>query len=133
MHVLPANELICACVELYAVGHFEWVSPGEGAAPHLAARLDGLELVDLVPTGLEDMVECYLTAALRLGILPRLLLPIEKLTLDLGRLLAQQGLVLDKGVVLRPTAVPQDVPHNPALEDDRLKAFLDLTVSDLED
>lgn len=66
---------------------------------------------------------------LRLGILPQLMVPLEKLVLDITAVMEEQGLQLGKQVNLEPSAAPGDVPNNPAVEDDTIKAFAKLTVT----
>jgi hypothetical protein len=48
---------------------------------------------------------------------------------DITKQAAKWGLTLGKQVTLQPSAVPADVPNNPAVEDDQLKAFVKLVVS----
>src|SRR5206468_578776 len=103
-------------------------------ALHLRAcfGLDCLEIVDLVtvtPTNLEDMLECYLRVVLRLGVLPRLIVPMENLVLDITRMLQDNDTPIGQHVTLVPAAVPADVPNNPAVEDDQLKVFFNLKVT----
>ena len=126
---LPTRELHCFCLELYGVGHFEWGSVAGSQGQWLKTKLDGLEIVDLEPVAMENALECYLATVLKLGLLPRLNLPLEKLVLDITALLKKQGLQLGKQVTLEPSAVPGDVPNNPAVEDDLLKAFFKLSVT----
>ncbi len=124
--VPPVRELTCFCLELYAVLHFEWGFIGQDE--YLKVRLDGLEIVDLKPVEMENILECYAEAVLRLGILPRLSIRIEKMVLDITRLLRQQGLQAGQQISLAPAPVPAAVPHNPAVEDDQLKAFVNLVI-----
>ena len=126
---LPTRELRCFCLELYGVGHFEWGDVAGSQDKWLKTKLDSLEIVDLEPLAMENALECYLATVLKLGILPRLNVPLEKLVLDVTKLLKKQGLQLGKQVTLEPSAVPGDVPNNPAVEDDLLKAFLKLSVT----
>ncbi len=130
--VLPTSKLICFCLELFAVGHFEWDSVAGSSDLWLKPRLDGIEIVDLRPTPMEDVIECYITTVLRLGILPNLMTPMEKMVLDITALLRQRGLELGEQVTLGPAEVPADVPNNPAIEDDQLIAFIKLTITENE-
>lgn len=127
--VLPTRELGCFDLALYIVGHFEWGGVPGSQQQWLKVRLDGLELVDIQPRPLEDQIECYVKTVLKLGILPRVMVPMEKLVLDITATLAQRGLQLGKQVTLSPSAVPADVAHNPAVEDDQLKAFIKLSIA----
>jgi hypothetical protein len=125
---VPSTNVLCTCLELFGVGHFQGGTIGSDPQQWLKARLDGLEVVDLVPSNLEDIVECYLRLVLRLGVLPRLIVPMESLVLDITRMLQDNGTAIGQHVTLVPAAVPADVPANPAVEDDQLKAFFNLKV-----
>jgi len=127
--VLYTRELICVCLDVYAVGHFEWGPVPGSEQLWLKPKLDSLEIVDLKPEKLEAAVECYVATILRLGILPRVMVPMEKMVFDITKQAAKWGLTLGKQVTLQPSAVPADVPNNPAVEDDQLKAFVKLVVS----
>lgn len=120
----------CFCLELVAVLHFEWGPIGSGVPPRpwLKLRLDGLEIVDISPRPLENMLECYLSAVLRLSVLPRLALPIEALVLDIGAEMRRLGVPLAQRVRLEPAPVPAAVPHNPAVARDELQVFVNLVV-----
>ncbi|HMY98387.1 MAG TPA: hypothetical protein PLU79_01940 [Burkholderiaceae bacterium] len=125
-----AREGQCFCLELFAVLHFEWGTIGTTVPPKpwLKLRLDGLEIDDLSPKPMEDMVECYISAVLRLSVLPRLALPIEALVLDIASEMHRLGLPLAQRVRLEPAPVPIGVPNNPAVENDELRAFVNLVV-----
>ncbi len=125
--VPPVRRLTCFCLELFAVLHFEWGKIGTD--DYLKVRLDGLEIVDLQPVEMENIIECYAEAVLRLGILPRLSIKIEKMVLDITALLRQQGLAVGQQISLQPAPVPAAVPNNPAVEDDQLKVFVNLVVT----
>ena len=125
---VPSTNVICTCLELFGVGHFQGGTIGSDPQQWLKARLDGLEIVDLAPSSLEDIVECYLRLVLRLGVLPRLIVPMESLVLDITRMLQDNGTAIGQHVTLVPAAVPADVPANPAVEDDQLKVFFNLKV-----
>ena len=87
---VPSANVICSCLEVFGVGHFERGTVGNSSQQWLKTRLDNLEIVDLVtvpPSNLEDMLECYLRVVLRLGVLPRLIMPMESLVLDITRML----------------------------------------------
>jgi hypothetical protein len=125
-----ADQGDCFCLELFAVLHAEWGPVGSAPPPNawLKLRLDGLEIVDISPRPLENMIECYLRSVLRLAVLPRLALPLESLVLDIGAELRRLGLPLAQKVSLQPTAQSPAVPHNPSIEKDELQLFVDLVV-----
>lgn len=126
--VLPTRQLMCVCLELFVVGHFEWGSVGGSPTTWLKPRLDGIEIVDLQPTPMENMIECFITTTLRLGILPRMIIPMEKMTLNITELLVEQGLAVDDQITLRPATTPNEVAHNPSVIDNQLKVFLKLDI-----
>jgi hypothetical protein len=129
--VLPTRELLCLCLEIFAVAHFEWGTIGDSADQWLKVRLDGLEIVDLQPTPMENMIECYVQTVLRLGILPRVSVKIEKLVLDIDEMLLEEGFEVEQQVRLEPAPVPAAVPNNPAVEEDQLKVFINLVVEEV--
>jgi hypothetical protein len=110
---LPADELECFCLELFVIGHVET----DGV--HLQAALDGLEIVDVKPDGLESSLECYLGAMIRLSILPQLRVAVPTMVF---------GLLDLATVTIAPVSPSTAVPNNPAIEDDSLKVFLDVAV-----
>jgi hypothetical protein len=127
--VLHTRDLICVCLDVYAVGHFEWGPVPGSEQAWLKPKLDGIEIVDLRPERLEAAIECYIATVLRLGILPRIMVPIEKMVFDITKQAAKWGLTLGKQVSLQPSAAPGDVPNNPAVEEDQLKVFVKLVVT----
>jgi hypothetical protein len=127
---LPTRALLCTCLELFAVAHVEWGKIGSDKRQWLKPRLDGIEIVDLQPNTLEDSIECFLKTTLRLGILPRLVVPMETLILDITAMLEKQGATVGQQISLRPTPVSPQLPNNPAIEADQLKAFINLVVEE---
>jgi hypothetical protein len=63
-------------------------------------------------------------------VLPNLMVPMEKLILDITAMLEEQGLEVGEQVTLEPAAVPGDVPNNPAIEEDLIKVFINLKVTE---
>jgi hypothetical protein len=126
---LPTSNILCFCLELFAVGHFEWGTIGPSETQWLKVRLDGLEIVDLKPQEMEDMIECYIRSVLRLGVLPRMSISIEKMVLDITEMLQEQGLAIGETITLEPAPVPASVPNNPAVENDQLKVFINLVIT----
>lgn len=127
---LPTRALLCVCLELFAVAHFEWGPIGQDQKQYLKPRLDGIEIVDLQPTPLENAIECFLKTTLRLGILPRLVVPIEAMILDITKVLGDNDVTIEEQVTLRPTPTSAQLPFNPAIEGDQLKVFIDLVVEE---
>jgi hypothetical protein len=115
--VIPTRQLDCFCVDLFLVGGLDFIGPASGQ--HVQGKVFGLELVDIKPDGLENSIECYLRVLAQLVLLPQLSVPVIQLTKDV------MGLA---SITLSPTLPAPALPNNPAIEDDRLKIFLDATI-----
>ena len=113
---LPIGELQCFCLDLYVVGHIETAIVGGQYV--LAGKVDGIEIVDIAPKGLENSIECYINAVVQMVVVPKAHIAISKLTADVMNTIA---------VSLSPTPAPARVPNNPAVEDDQVKVFIDLS------
>lgn len=113
--VLPTKELRCFCLDLFVVGHIEVTGPVGNE--ELLGKVDGLEIVDIKPDGLENSLECYLNLLLQLVILPRVSFAIPKMIFN----------ILNLATITLSASTT--VPNNPAIEDDQLKVFIDLGVS----
>ena len=129
---VPSANVICSCLDVFGVGHFEWGAVPGFPGKFLKTRLDNLEIVDLVtdpPSNLEDMLECYLRTVLRLGVLPWLIVPMQTLVLNITKMLQDNDTPIGQHVTLVPAPVSADVPNNPAVENDQLKVFFNLKVT----
>jgi hypothetical protein len=127
---LPTRSLLCVCLELFAVAHFEWGTVGSAPQQWLKPRLDGIEIVDLQPTPLENAIECYMKTVLKLGIFPRLMLPLEAMILDITQMLSDADVSIGEKITLKPTPISPQLPHNPAIEQEQVKAFISLVVEE---
>ena len=116
--VPPTRKLECFCLDLFVVGHVEVTGPIGNQK--LLGKVDGIEIVDIKPEGLENSLECYLDLLVRLVILPRTSIALEKLVFDMLNLAT---------ITLSPSPVSPAIPHNPAIEDNQLKVFLDFGVT----
>lgn len=112
---VPVDRLKCFCLSVYALCHIETRKVGNQFI--FSPKLDKLEIVDLRPQEMEDMIECYVSQVIRLGLLPRIRIALEKIVFD-------QLKIVNIGV--KPAA---GVPNNPAIEDDQLKVFVDMEVA----
>ena len=114
--MLLASELDCFCLDLFAIGDVN-VS---GAAGHQRRfpHLDGLDIVEIKPDGLENSLPCCLKLMLQLGVLAGGFAILD-LTFNLTNL-------SPVSVGLTPTSAT--IPFNPAIEDDRLKLFINVNV-----
>ncbi len=107
---IPFRKLTCFCLEVYAVLHIELIND------ELQMKLDGIEIVDIKPEGLENMLECYVEAIVRLSLLPKLRIKLEKLVYD-----------IKDYVTIEPTPISASVPFNPSIADDQVSVFVNLT------
>ena len=57
--VLPVESLVCFLVQIFATGHLYMVpQPGPPPKQDIKLAVDGLEIADIAPGGLEQAVEC---------------------------------------------------------------------------
>lgn len=117
---VPTRGLRCFCLETDIVAGADFYGPAGNQ--HFRALLAGLEIVDLAPQNMEDAIECYVKMAVRFGMLPKLAVPVIRFTTTLFGFTQ---------LAIEPTANSAAVPNNPALEDDSVKLFLDLTTSSI--
>ena len=113
--IVPHPRMECFCLDLFAVGHAEVT--GTVGNQRLLGKIDGLEIADIEPEGLENSLECYLKLLLQLVILPRASFAIEKMVFD----------ILNLATITLSASTT--VPNNPAIEEDQLKVFIDWEVS----
>jgi hypothetical protein len=123
--VLPARQLQCFCLDAYVTGGVR-ITTFNGK-PYLEPFMDAIEIVDIHPPGLESSIECYITMLLKLVVLPglRILLQHAPLNLTQG---ATDFFPQPTNVILSPTPTSATLPNNPAIEDDQLKAFIQVQV-----
>jgi hypothetical protein len=111
--IIIRGRPLCFCLDVFVVGRFELING------YLVGKVEGIEIVDITPDGLEANLECYLKMAVNVVLRQRLPIALEALALSFP--------LLGMGTVtLAPTGNPP-VPNNPAIEDDQLKAFVTLT------
>jgi hypothetical protein len=108
------KSIICFCLDLFVVLRME--RSGPAADPVLALGLENLEIVDVKPAGLEDAVECYLKSVLVLGVLPKVKLALRAFVFSIKDFLT-----------IQPTPISSSVPFNPAIEEDQIKVFINVT------
>src|SRR5581483_9348316 len=103
--VIPPSQMNCFCLDLFATGHVAI------SGPHLSERVyaevDGLDIVDIKPDGLENSLLCYARLVLNLGILAG------------GYLIPSIPASLTAPLVItaEPTPTSAALPHNPAVEE----------------
>lgn len=116
--LLRSRQLRCFCVDGFAVGSVDFVGPiGD---QHVVGTLEGLEIVDIKPDGLESALECYAALEVKLVVLPLLAVDAVKM--------ANED-VMGATVAVEPSPVTAALPNNPAVENDQIKVFLDLTAA----
>ena len=115
---IPGENVECFCLEVFAVARMGMVGPPH--AKRLAIWLEGLEIVDIRPDALENSLECYIATTLRVGLLPRIRIALDTVSFELGAYAT---------LTISPTPTSSTVPNNPAIEDDQLKAFINVGVS----
>jgi hypothetical protein len=120
MPVLPVTDLDCFVLRIFATGRLGVTSMPLPFLPRpleqIRLEVDGLEIVDIAPQGLEAAIECYLVAMLRGYVLPTLVLGLQDLT------------VTSLGMSVTPYLTP-GLPHNPAIEQNELRVWLDLDLA----
>ena len=108
--VLVVDSLQCFLIRIFVIGHLT-----VGPVTHdIGLALDGLEIVDIQPAGLEQAVECYLVAMLKGAILPQLVLALQAVP------------VHTLGLQSVTPSLSAGLPHNPAIERNALHVWLDL-------
>jgi hypothetical protein len=115
---IPGENIQCFCLEVFATLRLERLAVG--GVEHIVLRLEGLEIVDIRPEGMENALECYVAAVLRVGILPKARIAVDTMAFELGSFMT-----LTAGL----TPISSNVPNNPAVEDDQAKLFIDLGIS----
>ncbi len=122
---LPTRKLTCFCIDAFVTGGVRNVT--YSGKPYLEPFLDGFEIVDIEPTGIENSLECYIGLMLKLTVLPglRILLQHAPLNLTQG---ATDLFPTPTNVVLSPMPISAGLPHNPAIEEDQLKTFIKVEV-----
>lgn len=118
---LPVRQLNCFCLDAFVTGGMRIVN--YYGKPYLEPFLDGFEIVDIKPEGLEESIECYVILLLKLSVLPGLRILLEDMTLNLTQG-APDLFPTPTNIVLSPMPVSPALPNNPAIEEDQLKVFI---------
>jgi hypothetical protein len=111
---LPLGPVQCFCLDAFVTGgvRFKQYNGVWFAEPFL----DGFEIVDITPAGLESSLECYVKMIMKLSVLPGLRIALEEMSFKLLQTVIH--------VQLSPVLGDPAVPNNPAIEDEQLKAFI---------
>ena len=117
---LDVKALICFSLEVFVTGFLYTQIPPDTTNPpvtEIRVKVDGVEVKDLLPAGLEEAVECYIRMAIRGYVLPELILALEPIvTKELGLTMT-----------INPT-LTSGVPVNPAIEHNELRIWLDVDI-----
>lgn len=105
------ENINCFCLEIFGTANFRYV--GNQGDEYLDLFLVGLEVVDIQPAGLENSLECYVSTALKLGILPKLRMAIKDLVLDNE----------DYYFSISPSPISANIPFNPSIRTDAVHVF----------
>ena len=114
-HPLPFDRenVLCFCLELFAIFHIELGGPAN--SPFISLKLDDIDLVDIKPEGMKESAICFIRTMLILSILPKVKLALNALVFNVA-----------DTVTIKPTPISANVPNNPAIEDDQIKIFISL-------
>jgi len=97
----------------------------------LALGIDGFEIVDLQPAGLECLIESYVKMELGSVIFPQILTLLRRILPDLVVQIAiphkpDSPITLPGAVRMTLTPVSGRFPHNPAFQNDTLETYVQL-------
>jgi len=116
------SKLECFCLDLYAIGGSK--ISGMSASQRIEIKTDSIEIVDLKPQGLENAIECYAKSVLNHGIFPHVADIVSNLTFGIIDIPPSTGNLQVSGNLRLSGATT--VTNNPAIENDQLKAFINL-------
>lgn len=117
--VSPTRDPIhCFCLDLFLTARLR--RDNGSHAPTIGIELTGLEISDIKPDGLEQSLECLITATLTLGLLPRLHLSVQDVILSLGTY---------GNLIIGLTPISAAVPFNPSIANDHMSVFVDAVLN----
>lgn len=117
--IVPTDRLECFCLDLFVLAHFE--PAGDSLDELLQPKVDGVEIVNIEPAGLENSIECLLRMLMQFVVLPKLSDAIAEIVP--GVLSKLDSLA---SLTMVPTPVSSSLPNNPAVEEDKIKMFVDI-------
>lgn len=138
--VPPADRLHCFCLETAVIGRVTMVDRPTVEGPLTIPQspkfhIDDIHITDLedpeefsLPRGLVASLECYIEVFLRLAVFPSVAQSVER---TVQQVLSMQNPVLTLAGVTATIELPtsSDVPHNPAIEEDELRMYVDVDVA----
>ncbi len=116
--VPPTRKLLCFCVDAYLVVHV--VVQNIAGKPTLVGIVDGADVEVIEPKGLSSNINCYLKTTIQLLLKEKALLPVSTMLFDIS--------LLNLATITAQLTPNPPIPNNPAIEDDQLKVFINLTV-----
>ena len=117
LNVLPVTALRCFSLDGFGVCTLERQVVGSPPSETVGVALGQLEIVDLGPAGLEDVMECYLTTLVRVVVQPQLALALQRAVSN----------ALGMVSTVKPRFAP-GLPHNPAVEHNELRVWVDVDI-----
>lgn len=115
------TDINCFCVNLFATGGCGITGlPGH---QHISMNVSGIEIPELKPDGLMEMIECYALLTLNRGILPQIAQAISSVAFHTINIPDSMGSLT--------ISAATTVPHNPAIEENQIKAFVNLDTLNL--
>lgn len=109
---IPA-ELHCACLQVYATGHFKKVN--RNGKLYIQPMIDNIEIENITPDNLETLLEKLAEFVINTVVLPGIAFAIEKITFDVGSL-------LKISLELAP------IEPNPSIDENMIKIYLNMGV-----
>jgi hypothetical protein len=117
--VPSGRKLDCFCLDGLVIGHAA-IQQLFGQ-PTLVAHVDAVDVVELAPPGLKQAVNCYIRDTIELLLREKLMFPlVHTFFFDFAFLKLP-------GITVQPAPNPP-ILHNPAIEDDQIKVFVDFKV-----
>ncbi len=110
------TDITCFCLGLFATGSLSIV--GQPGNQSISMNVSGIEIPELKPDGLEEAIECYALLVMNRGILPKAAEAISAV--------AFHAISLPEGLGSLTLSGSTAVPHNPAVEENQFKAFINL-------
>ncbi len=126
---LPTSRLECFCLDLFATAGCRIT--GATGNQRIEAFVDGIEIVDLKPEGLENAIECYAKLVLNRGLFP----PITEFASKLAFGLFEIPTTTTPDVTVSgkvQISASTTVLNNPAIEENQLKMFVNLDKVELD-
>lgn len=139
--VVPlADQLHCFCLDVAVIGRVTMVDRPTVEGPLTVPQspkfhIEDIRITDLdeldefpLPRGMVASIECYIEAFLRLAVFPSLAESIER---TVQHVLSMQNPILTLAGVTATVSVSTSsaIPHNPAIEEDEFRMYVDLDVA----